>query len=184
MHAATVSTDVPAPVRFNVRHQGRSMQLNYQQVFAIGYAHWFGKRFSNAARFFESLTTISDRGPRAHIMLAHCKAMFGDYSGCCSTLSRVLTSDDVKEAAIDLHEVFVMWKCGFYLDSKNGLRKVISEHRELPTPCLILAGLITQYGKDVESIPILKLAINRDRPDGAIATIARRKLSFAMTQLS
>lgn len=178
MKRATKVKHIPTNVCFEVRHAGHSTKLSYQQLFAEGYVHWLAKRYAEALKVFEALTTITDRGPRAHIMLSHCKAMLGDYAGCSATLSEVLSSDSFNDAATDLHNVFVMWKCGFFLDVKSGLEKVVSEQEELPTPCLILADLTMQSGGASKCSQLLQLAIERDRTDGAIAKIARRKLSL------
>ena len=167
----------PAAVRFEVRHGGRSVRCTYQQVFASGYDFWVAKKYFEAAKVFESLSIITDRGPRAHIMLSHCKAMLGDYGGCSQILSRVLPQNDFDKLATELHNAFVMWKCAFYLDAKLELENVVANQIELPTPCLLLADLLAEAGNNDKSNRLLKLAIQRDRPDGAVAAIARNKLT-------
>ena len=176
MKRETEAKQTPAHICFEVRHAGQSKKLSYQQLFTEGYVNWLAKRYSDASKIFEALTAVKDRGPRAHIMLSHCKAMLGDYGGCAATLSEKLSAEEFNEAATDLHNVFVMWKCGFFHDVKTGLEKVISEQDALPTPCLILADLKMQSGGSSQCSQLLQLAIKRDRPEGAIATIARRKL--------
>jgi hypothetical protein len=173
----------PVPVRFAVTHAGHTVNCTYQQVFASGYQQWLEKDYAEAAKTFEALTAIRDRGPRAHIMLSHCLAMLGDYSGCCGTLSRILPSETFDKTASDLHDAFVMWKCAFFVEAKKALENVVSTQRVLPTPCLILAELLLAAGNDVKSIRLLQVAMKRDRPDGAIATIAREKLNVVKSRL-
>lgn len=178
------SPSTPAPVTFDVQRNGDRIQLSYQQVFAVGHKLWLTGRYPEAATVFQQLAAIGDRGPRAHILLAHCKAMAGDYSGCSRTLAEGLDSDIYGNAASDLHSAFVMWKCTLYVDVKAELARVISEHVELPTPCLLLADLLMTSGNRQLPPRLLKQAIQRDRPDGAIAAIARRKLPIALQLLA
>ena len=175
----TAGNGEPKPVEFEVRHAGRSVRRTYQQVFESGYELWQAKNYAEALKVFESLIVVTDRGPRAHIMLSHCKAMLGDYGGCSSTLTKVLSDESSDKTAMALHDAFVMWKCSFYLDAKKELENIISKHSELPTPCLMLADLLSEAGNDSKSICLLKMAIQRDRPKGAIATIACKKLRAA-----
>jgi hypothetical protein len=167
-------------VKFDIQRRGDRVRLSYQQVFAVGHKLWLSGRYPEAATVFQQLAAISDRGPRAHILLAHCKAMAGDYSGCSRTLAEGLDSDVYGNAASDLHSAFVMWKCTLYVDVKEELAHVISEHVELPTPCLLLADLLMTSGNRQHPPRLLKQAIQRDRPDGAIAAIARRELPLAL----
>ncbi len=170
----------PAPVMFAVKQGDHRVQLTYQQVFTAAHKLWLTKRYYEAAEVLKHLTTVGDRGPRAHILLAHCKAMSSDYSGCSSTLAEALEGDQYGNAAAELHSAFVMWKCTLYVDVKIELEKVIAEHPELPTPCLLLADLLLQSGNRQHPPRLLKQAIERDRPDGAIALIARKELPFAL----
>lgn len=177
-------TTRPAPVTFTVQRGGRRVRLTYQQIFAAGHKLWLAKKYEEAAKVFDHVCGIMDRGPRAHILLAHCKAMLGDFAGCSSTLSDALHSAQYRDAAAKLHDVFVMWKLQFYLDVKQGLEKVIADHPELPTPCLILADMLMNGGNCQQPPYLLQQAIERDRPDGAIAAIARSELPAALEKAS
>lgn len=155
----------------------RRDKRGYDEIFVDGYNLWRKGQFTDAIRHFETLIPVWNRGAAAHVLLAHCHAMLGHFGACTSTLSRVFSSDPNRTAASQLHEAFVMWKCGLYVDAKADLEKVIREHAELPTPCLILADLMMRSGNRKKSIHLLHLAIERDRVNGAVATIARYKLA-------
>ncbi len=173
----------PADVTLVVERDGQLVQLSYQKLFAIGHKLWVSDEFEAASKVFEKLCEVSDRGPRAHILLAHCQAMCGDYAKCCRTLSLGLPATHFGRAGSDLHVAFVMWKCGLFQDVKAGLKTVIADHPELPTPCLLLADLLTHFGSKEEPVRLLKAAIQRDRPDGAIALIAQEELPSALERL-
>ena len=182
MKRATAKLQIPANACFEVYHFGHLTRLSYQQLFTRGYIHWQAKRYAEASKIFEALVAVNDRGPRAHIMLSHCKAMLGDYGGCSATLSKSLPHATFEDAATDLHTVFVMWKCGLFLDVKTGLEKVVREQEVLPTPCLIFAELRMQSGGNSKCRQLLLFAIKRDRPDGVIAKIAQRKLTILRSE--
>lgn len=170
----------PVAASFSVQRGSRRVRLTYQQLFAAGYKRWLISRYEEAVGIFEPLRTVSDRGPRAHILLAHCRAMLGDYSRCSSTLAEGLSAESYGNAAADLHDIFVLWKCALYQDVKQGLERFVAEYPELPTPCLILGEFLMQAGNRHKPPLLLKQAIERDRPDGAIAAIARMRLADAV----
>jgi hypothetical protein len=169
----------PVPVSFSVQRGSRRAELTYQQLFATGHRFWLASRWAEAERVFEHLSTVSDRGPRAHILLAHCKVMLGDYAGCSSLLAAALPTEDYGSAASDLHDTFVLWKVSFFSEVKHGLERVIAEHPELPTPCLILGDLLMRTGNRQQPPRLFQQAIDRDRSDGAIAAIAQVQLPAA-----
>lgn len=172
----------PAPAQFIVRRNGERVQLSYQQMFAIGHRLWLAQDHAKAARVFEILSEITDRGPRAHIILAHCRAMLGDYASCLATLSQALPEGRFGNAASQLHNVFVLWKCTYYVDVRQELEIVVSEHPELPTLCLMLAEFLMRNGNQQKPPTLLRQAIERDRPDGAISLIAQQILPIALGQ--
>lgn len=174
----------PAPVTFAVQSNGHRSRLTYQQLFAAGHRLWLARRYAGAAKVFERLAGVSDRGPRAHILLAHCQAMLGDYSGCSSTLSQALSTAQYGNAAADLHDIFVMWKCAFYQDVKQEFEKFVAARPELPTPCLIFAEFLMYVGDYQHPADLLRQAIERDRPDGAIAMIAKSELPVVLERSS
>ena len=180
-HTKMNPTDTQAaPVTYTIQRDGRPVRVTFQQVFSAAHRLWLQERYPEAAEILKILTEAKNQGPLAHILLAHCKAMAGDYAGCNGTLAEALDSEQFGNAASDLHNAFVMWKCTLYVDVKEELAKVIAEHPELPTPCLLLADLLMQSGNRKHPPRLLKQAIERDRPDGAIAFVARRELPFAL----
>ena len=159
-----------------VHHNGRVEQMTYQEVFAEGHRLWLTHNYPQARTVFSHLAGITNRGPKAHILWAHCCAMMEDYSECSRVLAEGLPSSQYGNAAIDLHDTFVMWKCGMWLDVKKGLEKIVAEHQELPTPCLILGEFLMQVGNTIRPPELLEQARDRDTPNGAVAMIACEKL--------
>lgn len=159
-----------------VKHNGHVEQMTYQEVFAEGHRLWLAHNYLQARTVFSHLAGITNRGPKAHILWAHCCAMMEDYSECSRVLAEGLPSSQYGNAAIDLHDTFVMWKCGMWLDVKKGLEKIVAEHQELPTPCLILGEFLMQVGNTIRPPELLEQARDRDIPNGAVAMIASEKL--------
>ncbi len=170
----------PKPAKFTIYIGDQRAQLSYQGVFAIGYHLWRKQKFEEAAKVFERISHVSDRGPRAHILLAHCRAMLGDYASCASALSTALPEEIYGDAATELHSVCISWKCAMYRDVKQGLEKIATEHPELPTISLILADFMRRMGNTPQQFHWLKEAAAHDRPNGAIAQIARRRIQLAV----
>ncbi len=176
MKSQSRTPNAPKPAQFVLHVGDRTCVRSYQALFDIGHQLWRGKKYAEAHKVFERLAKVTDRGPRSHILLAHCKAMLGDYSGCSATLSCGLASNGFGSASSDLHNAFVLWKCGMFGDVKQELERVVNEHADLPTPCLLLADLLTMAGNRRGQLVFLKKAIERDRPDGAVALVARHCL--------
>lgn len=103
-------------------------------------------RAQRSSRDLKFLCAIPDRGPRSHILYAHCSAMLEDYATCSRVLHEGLPSETYGRASIDLHDAFVMWRCGLPMEVRKGLEKVVQEQTQLPTPCLILSAFLEEMG--------------------------------------
>lgn len=175
-----LSTSVPqtanGDVRIPFRRNGRLVELTFEHAFAVAHYLWSKGRFEQAAQVFDVLSVIPGRGPKASIFLAHCRVMLADYAGCSGLLHRELDDEQFATTASTLHEAFVMWKCGFYVEAKQGLRAVVEEQTMLPSVPLILAELLGKVGNWTRPPQLLTLAVRRDRPNGAVAQIAKRML--------
>src|SRR5262249_52427348 len=86
-----------------------------------------------------------------------------------------LPDETYGNAASQLHEGFVLWSCTVYPEVKRLLSVVAAEQQTLPVPCLLLADLLMSVGNEKRALQFLRDAIRRDRPDGAIARIARHE---------
>ncbi len=165
--------DVPT---FSVRRNGRKEQLTYSQLFAAAHRIWSAGNFQKAKQIFAELSAIADRGPRAQIFLAHCHVMLGDYAKCSSILNRSLPKEVYGDAAGQLHDAFVLWKVGLFVDVKNGLKSLALAHAKLPVFSLLLADLLQSTGAQELSARFFRRAVDNDRPDGAVALAARSTL--------
>lgn len=161
---------------FVVCRNGRKIKLTYPELFATGHRIWLKGDYKTARKIFKQLQSVDDRGPRAHIFLAHCLAMEGDYAGCSSVLHRALPKDEFGDAASRLHDIFVFWKVGLYVDVKQGLKALALEYSDLPSFSLMLADLLHSTGSDSLSKKFLLRAIHNDRSDGGVAMSAKAAL--------
>lgn len=155
-----------------VTRNGRKQRLSYQVVFGLAHRMWCVGDYAGAKKVFAELNTFSDRGPRAAIFLAHCHGMLGDYAACSMVLHNALPKDDYNDTAVRLHDAFVFWKVGLYLDVKQLLKSLALEHVELPSLSLILAELLLNTGARRQSAHFLRQAIQNDNPSGAIRLAA------------
>ena len=161
---------------FTVCRNGRKVELTYPQLFATAHRIWLKGNYRTAKEIFIQLQSVNDRGPRAHIFLAHCLVMEGDYAGCSSVLHRALPKDDFNDAASRLHDTFVLWKVGLFVDVKEGLKSLALDFANVPTFSLMLADLLHSTGSESLSEKFLRRAIHYDRPDGGVALSARAAL--------
>ena len=172
------STGSPVPV-ISITQNGKRMRTTYPKLFAVAFGLWLSHKHSEAREIFKFLCTSPDRGPRSHILYAHCSAMLEDYATCSLVLHEGLPSETYGRASIDLHDAFVMWRCGLPMEVRKGLEKVVQEQTQLPTPCLILSAFLEEMGNALRPPVFLKQAIDRDFPGGAVGSIARCRLPAA-----
>ena len=161
---------------FTVRRNGRKVTLTFPRLFEIGHRVWQKGDYPTAKQIFSELLSVEDRGPRAHIFLAHCLVMEGDYAGCSSVLYQALPKEQFGDAASRLHDTFVMWKVGLLIDVKESLLSLVSDFPYLPTLSLMLADLLHTNGSESLSEKFLRRAIQFDRPDGGVALSAKSLL--------
>lgn len=164
----------PAPT-LTLQIGNRSKDCSYEQAFAIGYALVKVKNFRTAAEIFKRLAKETDRGPRGHIMLAICRAGLSDYVGARAVLDEVF-ADELAMLAVAIHEVIVDVRMGFKKDALRELVVLVNEHKELPTLCLWLGDLLEANQQLAKAIQCWKLAIKRDRVEGAVAQVAQQQL--------
>jgi hypothetical protein len=161
---------------FPVLRNGKKVQLTYPQLFAAAHRVWLKGDYATAKTIFGTLQSIHDQGPRAHIFLAHCLVMEGDYAGCCSVLHRALPKENFGDAATRLHDTFVLWKAGLFVDVKQCLKSLALEFANLPSFSLMLADLLHSTGAESLSKKFLRRAIYNDRVDGGVALAAKEVL--------
>lgn len=171
-----VASVTPKPVTYRVTRNGRDETLSYQAMFHAGYRLVLNRNYAEAARVFELLSQMSDRGPRAHILLALCQAQLKDYTACSQTLNRAFDGES-SNLESNLHGVFVFWACGLLSDVRSELEAMIQQYPNLPTLSLLLADLLAQSGNQKAPPRFWRLAINNDRQDGAVGLIARREFN-------
>lgn len=165
----------PARATFHFRIGGKLFDMSYQQAFAYGHRLVLRSQFDVAAKIFEKLTEVTDRGPRAGIMLAICLAGLGDYKSSHAVLERAFL-DEESVLAAELQDIMVMARMGFKRDALKDLVALVNSHKELPTLCLWLGDMLEAKQQLDQAIQCWKLAVKRDRPGGAVALSADKQL--------
>ncbi len=163
----------PASFRFVINE--KEYDMTFERAFT--YAHRLLKKrnYEVAGAIFEKLTAATDRGPRALIMLAICRAGMSDYKGSHDVLDRAFPGEDSVMAA-ELQDIVVMSRMGFKKDAMQDLVRLVNEHKELPTLCLWLGDMLEAKQELAKARQCWQLAIKRDRPKGAIAQAAKKQL--------
>lgn len=161
---------------FKVRRNGKNVTLTFAQLFAAGHRVWSKGDYQTAKKIFQELADVSEGIPRAHIFLAHCLVMEDDYAGCSSVLHRALPRDEYGNAASRLHDTFVLWRVGLYVDAKEGLKSLAMDFSQLPTFSLMLADLLYQAGCESLAGIFLRRAIQLDETDGGVSLSAQSML--------
>lgn len=162
---------------FKVCRNGRKVELTFSELFAAGHRIWLRGDYLTAKEIFKLLQSENEQGPRVGIFLAHCMVMEGDFGGCSSVLHRDLPEIDFRDAASRLHDTFVFWKTGLFVDVKESLKSLAEEFSNLPSLSLMLADLLHTTGSDLQSMRFLRRAIRYDRPAGGVAMSAKAVLT-------
>jgi tetratricopeptide (TPR) repeat protein len=165
----------PAPWRLRLKMGGQTRDVSYEQAFVLGHELFRNRKFAQAAAVFEKLTAVPQRGVRAHVMLAICRAGLSDYQAAFAVLKQAFVgNNDVLGSA--LYEVIIQSRMGFKEVARQQLAQLANDHHELPTLCLWLGDML-EAGHQVEkAVECWKLAVRRDRRGGGVALAASQQL--------
>ncbi len=162
--------------RLNIHAGGKNYSLDYQQAFRFGYGMARTRKFKEAAKVFESLAGTGDPGGLAAIMLAYCKAGLKDYKACNDQLCNVFPNN-AAEKVEQLQAAFVYVSLGMWPDAAAELTAVARAYPDLPLACLVLGDAFAYQKKRTKALACWRMAIVRDRGNGAVATVARQLVS-------
>jgi hypothetical protein len=174
----TESRDNPGGPTFVFKIGGKALKLDYPHAFALGDQLLHSGHLSSAKTIFEILGTVSNRGPRAKIMLAFCHARLNEFAACSATLAAAF-EDDKESISENLHSALVFQKLGFRSDAIDTLGGLATRFAGLPTICLLLGDLLSLQGDSDKASECWKMAIKRDRLRGGVALAANRRLRSA-----
>ena len=169
------------PPTFSFCFGDHARQFTYQQAFAFGHALLRANKLDSATAVFAKLTTVKDHGPRAHIMLALCKASQASFKEARAVLDGVFP-DKQATLAEAIHQVLVESRIGFKDNALRELVALVNGHAELPTLCLWLGDLLDANNQVAKAVQCWKLAIKRDRRGGAVALAANQQLKRIETK--
>lgn len=170
-----ISKIKPRPANFILHGPGGERRFSYESLFIQGHELWLKRDFVKAFKIFDLLSSVTDRGPRACIVKAHCAVMEQKFSDCSAILWQALPKEKYAKAAASLHDIFVLWKFKFYNEVRKELEHFVLEFPELPTPALLLGDFFLLAGQHENAMKYLHLAQERDREGGSIARIAIAK---------
>jgi hypothetical protein len=153
----------------------KDYRLLYEQAFVLAYALFEQGHTEIAAKLFERLESIEDRGPRAFIMQAYCEAAALHFDECSKPLVKIFDGES-KSLAADLHNAFISYHVGIREEALNAMIELVNTHRELPTLCLLLGDMFRAAGRLEMAQKCWKLAIQRDGSNGSVAVLAARHL--------
>lgn len=173
------SFDSPTPVEIDLLVNGESRTFTFEDAFSFGCSLLKKGMPEQAAFVFEKLQQFSDRGPRAGIMRAFCESARKNFVECNEALTETLP-DDAGDLANMLHEAFVYYHVVSRKEALQQLANLANEHHELPTLCLLLGELLESENPAL-AVRCWKLAVRRDRPGGAVAQVARKRISQQST---
>jgi hypothetical protein len=167
--------ELPAPAEIAITINGQTRRVAYEQAFALGCSLLKAGQAANAAKLFERLEEFIDRGPRAFIMQAFCEAAALHFDDCNRPLNEAFKGQQ-NNIVSALHNAFISYHVGIRQDALNAMIGLVNEHRDLPTLCLLLGDMM----EEANHLPMAKkcwsLAVHRDRPGGAVATVAMNQL--------
>ena len=115
-------------------------------------------------------------------MLAYCKARLKEYT-LCSEVLHMLFGEKQAAVAEALHTAFVYSNLGLWPDTIRELAKVADDRPDLPSVCLLLGDLFAGLGRRDKALRCWRLAIQRDQPNGSVASEAQRELAALLKQL-
>jgi hypothetical protein len=165
-----------APAQIVLTINGQLHTLSYEHAFALGCTLLSKGQPEQASKVFERLEPFTDRGPRAFIMRAFCEAAAGHFDQCSAALCRAFPGDSL-DVAETLHSVFVFYHVASRKEAIHDLVELVNEHHELPTLCLLLGDMLAAADNASLACKCWKLAVRRDRAEGAVASVARKRLT-------
>jgi hypothetical protein len=173
--SASNASSTPVPVQITVDIGDKTHRLSYERAFALGCSLFESGHVVDAAKLFERLEEFTDRGPRAFIMQAFCEAAAAHYENCSTPLIAVFKGNQL-EIASALHNAFISYHVGIRKDAINSMIELVNQHRDLPTLCLLLGNMFMAANERQNARKCWSLAMQRDRPGGAVARVAIRNL--------
>lgn len=165
----------PPPAEIDVTIDGKTYRLPYQKAFSLGCKLLKKGQAAEAAKLFERLEEFADRGPRAFIMQAFCEAAALHFEDCSRPLAEVFEGEQ-QQIAGALHNAFVSYHVGIRQDGLRAMIELVNKYQELPTLCLLLGDMLESAGRLPLARKCWSLAVHRDRPGGAVAAVAMRRL--------
>lgn len=77
----------------------------------------------------------------------------------------------IRKFAAASHTAFVVYHVGIRQDALRAMFDLVNKHRDLPTLCLLLGNLLAATKQRSTAKKCWSLAIQRDRPRGAMAAV-------------
>jgi hypothetical protein len=170
-----LASQAPAPATIELRIGGEVRQVAYEQAFVAACNLLDHGQHGAASAIFKRLEAFADRGPRAFIMHAFCESAAKHYDVSKAVLDEAF-KDGPDGIAARLQDAFVSYHVGIKSEGRSAIAELVDEHRQLPSLCLLLGSILETSGDLSLARRCWTLAVERDRPQGAVAAAAARKL--------
>lgn len=167
-----------APAEIELTINAQSHKLTYEKAFELGCSILSHGHPEQASKVFARLAPFADRGPRAFIMWAFCEAAAKHFAQCSAVLNQAFKGESA-DVAETLHSVFVYYHLASRKEAIQDLTDLVNSHHELPTLCLLLGDMLAAADNLSLAGKCWKLAVRRDRANGAVATVAKLRLAQA-----
>lgn len=173
--AKAVHQNIPEPATVRIKVDGEECLFTYEQAYVVACSLLEKGKPADAAKLFHQLEEFTDRGPRALIMGAFCDAASRDYGACSARLSEAFGGEDLAISSA-LHDAFISINVGIRQEGIQSLAKLVDEHKNLPTLSLLLGDILAKSENFSLARRCWTMAVQRDRPGGAVAAAAARQL--------
>jgi len=159
-----------------VRRGRKKRCLSFEEAFSFGHSLIEAGHTEQALKLFTALAKVRNRGARARIMVAQCRAQLEDFDACREILENVFSDED-HPIVEELQAAFVCHRLGMSRAAMNELQKIVTAHADLPTACLFLGDLFMEASNLKNAAYFWKLAVKRDKRGGAVAKTAKKQLA-------
>jgi hypothetical protein len=170
-----LAVEMPAPATIELRIGGELRQVAYEQAFVAACSLLDHGQHEAASAIFKRLEAFTDRGPRAFIMHAFCESAAKNYDACQAALDEAF-KDRPEGIVSQLQDAFVSYHVGIKAEGRQALAELVDQQQHLPTLCLIMGNMLKASGDLTLARRCWTFAIERDRPQGAVAAAAESKL--------
>jgi hypothetical protein len=172
---STTAAGAAEPGLFNIHVNNRVVRATYEQAFAYGHHLLENGHPELAEEVYESLSEACREDRRPRLMLARCKAE-KEHFGACMEILEAIFEDEEEPLVQEFQTAFVFRRVGMLDEAVREVNRIVKQHKDLPTACLFLGDMLASSGKFRSAERCWRIAMQRDEPNGAVATTAEKQI--------